>query len=81
MNLALVEKAAGQPELAKESLLRALTVAPKSAAAHYNLAVLYEDTGEASRAAEHYRAFLDTAGAEYADRTPGVRSRLAALAR
>jgi Tfp pilus assembly protein PilF len=81
VNLALVEKAAGQTEPAKESLLRALTVAPKNAAAHYNLAVLYDDTGDASRASEHYRAFLDTAGAEYADRAPGVRARLAALAR
>lgn len=81
VNLALVEKASGQPERAKQSLLHALSVAPKGAAAHYNLAVVYDDTGELSRAVEHYRAFLEHAGAEYADRAPVVRARLAALAR
>jgi Tfp pilus assembly protein PilF len=81
VNLALVQKASGQPERAKESLLHALSIAPKSAAAHYNLAVLYEETGEVSRAIEHYRAFLDTAGAEYAERAPAVRARLAVLAK
>lgn len=80
VNLALVEKSAGQPERAKETLLRALTVQPRSAAAHYNLAVLFDDSNEAARAIEHYRAFLDNAGAEYADRAPVVRARLAALA-
>ena len=79
VNLALAEKSAGQLERAKESLLRALTVAPKSAAAHYNLAVLYDDTNDTLRAVEHYRAFLDTAGAEYASRAPDVRARLAVL--
>jgi hypothetical protein len=63
------------------ALLEALSVAPNSPPAHYNLAVLYEATGERSRAVEHYRAFIDTAGSEYADRVPAVRSRLAALAR
>ena len=81
VNLALVEKAAGHPERAKESLLEALSIAPKGAAAHYNLAVLYDETGENARAADHYRSFLDTAGAEYADRAPAVRARIATLIR
>ena len=42
-----------------ETLVRALAVDGRSAAAHYNLAVLYDQSGEAGRAVEHYRAFLD----------------------
>jgi Tfp pilus assembly protein PilF len=79
INLALVEKALGQLDRAKESLLRALTAAPQSAAAHYNLAVLYDDANDSLRAIEHYRAFLETAGAEYASRAPDVRARLTVL--
>ena len=81
INLALVEKAGGQPGLAKESLLRALAVAPRNAAAHYNLAVLFDDAFDTLRAIEHYRAFLDTASAEYAHRAPDVRARLGVLAK
>jgi Tfp pilus assembly protein PilF len=81
VNRALAEKAGAEPERAKESLLQALTIAPKSASAHYNLAVLYDESGEIARAIDHYRAFLDNAGAEYADQAPTVRARLAALAR
>jgi Tfp pilus assembly protein PilF len=79
VNLALTEKAAGQLDRAKESLLQALMSAPRSAPAHYNLAVLFDDTNDVPRAIEHYRAFLDTAGAEYASRAPDVRARLAVL--
>ena len=81
IDLALVHQAAGEPERAKALLLQSLSIAPKSAAAHYNLAVLYDGAGEPARASEHYRAFLETAGAEYAGRAPAVRKRLAALAR
>jgi hypothetical protein len=81
VNLALAQKTAGQADLAKETLLRALTIAPRSAAAHYNLAVLCDDTSETARAIDHYRAFLDNAGAEYAGRTPEVRARLAVLSK
>jgi Tfp pilus assembly protein PilF len=77
----LAEKAGGQIERAKDSLLRALTADPRSAAAHYNLAVLFDDTNDTLRAVEHYRLFLDTAGAGYAHRAPDVRARLAVLAR
>ncbi len=80
INLALAEKAGGQIGRARDSLLRALSIEPRNAAAHYNLAVLYDDTNEVSRAVEHYRAFLDQAGAEYANRAPDVRARLTLLA-
>ena len=79
INLALAEKAAGRLERGKESLLRALGIDPRSAVAHYNLATLYDQTGDVSRAVEHYRAFLDNAGAEHAARAPGVRARVDAL--
>ena len=70
MNLALVEKAGGRPEQAKESLLRALTIEPANAPAHFNLAALYEQSGENARAIEHYRSFLEYAGAEHARAPP-----------
>ncbi len=81
VNLALVEQAAAEPGRAQATLLRALSMSPKNPAAHYNLAVLYDKAGEPGRAVEHYRAFLDTAGAEYAARAPAVRARIATLAR
>jgi Flp pilus assembly protein TadD len=80
VNLALAEKAAGRGAEAKAMLLRALGTAPRHAMAHYNLAVLHDDTGEHARALEHYRAFLEHAGAEHADRTADVRARIDALA-
>ena len=79
VNLSLVQRKAGQLDLAKETLLRVLNIAPRHAAAHYNLAQLYDDTNERARAAEHYRLFLDYAGAEHADRAAAVRARIAAL--
>jgi Tfp pilus assembly protein PilF len=80
VNLALAEKAAGRGEQARSTLLRALGASPRHAMAHYNLAVLHDDTGEHARALEHYRAFLEHAGADHADRTAGVRARVEALA-
>jgi Flp pilus assembly protein TadD len=80
VNLALAETASGRGAEAKATLLRALGSAPRHAMAHYNLAVLHDDTGEHARALEHYRAFLEHAGAEHADRTADVRTRIDALA-
>lgn len=79
VNLSLVQRKVGQLDIAKETLLRVLNIAPRNAAAHYNLAQLYDDTNERARAAEHYRLFLDNAGAEHADRAAAVRARIAAL--
>jgi Tfp pilus assembly protein PilF len=81
VNLALVDRSAGRLDAAKERLLEALNRAPGNAAAHYNLAQLYDQTNEAARAVEHYRLFLEHAGAEHADRAPTVRARIAALTR
>ena len=56
-------------------------MAPRNAAAHYNLAQLYDQTNEAARAVEHYRRFLETAGSEHAGRAAAVRARIAELSR
>ena len=74
-------QAAGRPGQARESLLLALAVAPRHGAAHYNLAVLYDREGEARRAVEHYRAFLEHAGADDAPRAADARARVEALER
>ena len=79
INLALVEKAEGRSERAKETLLRAIGMDPRSAAAHYNIAGLYDQSGETARAIEHYRAFLAYAGSGHAARAADVRARLDAL--
>jgi type IV pilus assembly protein PilF len=81
INLSLVERKTGQVETAKETLLRVLNVSPQNAAAHYNLAQLYDESNEPARAVEHYRLFLDHAGAEHANRGAAVRARIAALNR
>jgi tetratricopeptide (TPR) repeat protein len=79
VNLALAHKAAGKPQLARETLLTALVLSPEHAPAHYNLAVLYDQAGERALAVEHYRAFLEHRGDEYAPRAADARERIAAL--
>jgi len=80
INLSLAQRQLGQLDTAKETLFRVLNLAPQNAAAHYNLAQLY-DPGEPARALEHYRMFLAYAGPEHADRGAAVRARIAALNR
>jgi Tfp pilus assembly protein PilF len=81
VNLALAQRDRNQLDLAKETLLEALALAPRSPAAHYNLAQLYDQTHEATAAIEHYRRFLDNAGAEHSRRAAAVRARIAELLR
>jgi len=81
VNLALAQRAGGQLDVARETLLGVLMTAPRNAAAHYNLGQLYDQTNEPARAVEHYRKFLETAGAEHATRAAAVRARIAALSR
>ena len=54
---------------------------PRTAPAHFNLASLYEQSGERSRAMERYRSFLEFAGADHAARVPAARARIAFLER
>ena len=81
VNLAMSLRAAGKFDLAKETLVKAVAIAPGNAAAHYNLGQLYDQTDEPVRAVEHYRTFLDAAGAEHASRASAVRARIAVLSR
>lgn len=81
VNRALAERDARQPGIAKETLLRALAIEPRNPAAHYNLAQLYDQTNETGGAVEHYRRFLENAGAEYASRAAAVRARIESLTR
>jgi tetratricopeptide (TPR) repeat protein len=81
VNLALAQRDGRQLEVAKETLLAALTGPPRNAAAHYNLAQLYDQTNEAARAVDHYRKFLEYSGTEYASRAAAVRARIEALSR
>lgn len=76
VNLALAQKAGGQPGDARASLQRALELNPRHPAAHYNLARHYEETGEAVRAVEHFRLFLQYAGPEHEAHATDVRARL-----
>ena len=81
VDLAIAQRSASQLDLAKETLVKALTIAPRHPAAHYNLGQLYDQTNEPAHAVEHYRTFLETAGAEHAARAAAVRARIAALSR
>ena len=77
----MISAASGQPDVARGRLLDALEIDPRNAVAHYNLAILYEEAGEAANAIRHYRAFLDEADAEHAYLAPDVRARIDALSR
>jgi len=79
VNLALVQKAAGRGADARDLLLRAVGLDARSPGAHYNLAVVADDMGEATMAIEHYRAFLKLGAVTHADLLARVRARLAAL--
>jgi Flp pilus assembly protein TadD len=76
VNMALVERADRRPEQAIELLLRAVGAEPAHAAAHYNLAVLYEERESFTLAYDHYGAFLTYAGPEHRDRLGDVQRRI-----
>lgn len=80
VNLALVEKAERHDERAMELLLRALGDRPGHAAAHYNLAVLYDEQRSFALAYDHYTDFLAYAGPEYGAAVADVRRRVQVLA-
>lgn len=79
VNLALALKGAGRVEEARETLLQALTMNGYSAPGHYNLALFYEETGDISRAVDHFESFLEYGRVEYAQLATQVRDRLADL--
>jgi hypothetical protein len=63
-----------------ELLLRAVGDRPAHAAAHYNLALLYDERRSFALAYDHYTDFLAYAGPEYRAAIPDVRKRVQALA-
>ena len=80
VNLALVERAERHDERAMELLLRAIGDRPGHAAAHYNLALLYDERRSFALAYDHYTDFLAYAGPEYSAAVGDVRRRVQALA-
>jgi len=79
VNMALVEKADQHAEQAVELLIRALTTSPRHAAAHYNVAVLYEERDSLALAVDHYNAFLKYAGPEHGTLLSDVQRRVRAI--
>lgn len=79
VNMALVEKADHQPEQAIETLLGAVAASPLHAAAHYNLAVLYEERGSLALALDHYNVFLRQAGPDRGTLLADVQQRVRAI--
>ncbi|HWQ13503.1 MAG TPA: tetratricopeptide repeat protein, partial [Roseiflexaceae bacterium] len=55
---------AGRLERAEEALRQALAADPGAAEPHLRLGELYEQRGDNSRAAEHYRRYLEVAPAD-----------------
>ena len=80
VNLALVEKGERHDERAIELLLTVLGDHATHAAAHYNLALLYDQRDSLALAYTHYRDFLSYAGPEYASTTADVRRRAETIA-
>ena len=64
---------------ARDLLRRALTIDPRNAGSHYNLAVVADESGDAATAIEHYRAFLRFGAVTHAELVAAVRARLTTL--
>jgi Flp pilus assembly protein TadD len=79
VNMALVEKADQHAEQAIETLLHTIAAAPVHAAAHYNLAVLYDERGSIALAIDHYNAFLKLGGPERSTLLAEVQRRVRAI--
>lgn len=79
VNMALVEKADQHADQALELLIRAVGGSPSHAAAHYNLAVLYEERDSLALAFDHYNAFLKFAGPEHGTLLTDVQRRVRAI--
>jgi len=79
VNLGLVQKAAGRTAEARDLLRRAVSLDPRHAGSHYNLALLADEGGDLVTAVTHYRAFLRYGAVAYRDLAARVRSRLTTL--
>jgi Flp pilus assembly protein TadD len=78
-NLAIAQRAGGQAEQARETLMRTIGLNNRYAPAHYNLALVCEESGDLVRAVQHYDQFLALAGSDNAALALEVRSRVQTL--
>ncbi|HLG53955.1 MAG TPA: tetratricopeptide repeat protein [Vicinamibacterales bacterium] len=79
VNMALVEKADRHPDQAVELLVKAIGYRPTHSAAHYNIAVLYEERASLALAYDHYTEFLKYAGPEHGALLSDVQRRILLL--
>jgi tetratricopeptide (TPR) repeat protein len=79
VNMALVEKADRRPDQAIELLVKAIGYQATHSAAHYNIAVLYEERASLALAYDHYTEFLKYAGPEHGALLSDVQRRLLLL--
>src|SRR5688572_14507568 len=79
VNLALVENADRHREEAIALLVGAIGYQPTHAMAHYNVAVLYDDTRAFALAYDHYTQFLKYASPEQGELLSAVQQRLLIL--
>ena len=79
VNMALARHAAGRPAEARDLLRQAVAIDRSQSGAHYNLALVADETGDVATAIEHYRAFLRLGGVTHGELAAQVRARLAAL--
>ena len=63
-NLAMAERGSGRINAAIENLNKALAIDPYFVQATFQMAILYQESGETRSAAQVYRNFLDTAPPE-----------------
>lgn len=79
-NLATALKSSsGRLEEARELLQRALSIDGRNATAHYNLALILEESGDIIKAIEHYEFFLSFGGGEQAAMAADTRARVVNL--
>lgn len=78
-NLGTAVKALGRPDEAREVLQRAIAIQATYAPAHYNLALICEESGDLVRAIQHYESFLSSAGPDNAALASDVRARVQQL--
>src|SRR4051812_531232 len=74
LKLAIALAESGQPKEALEEMKRGVAIEPRSPDAHYNLAILYERTGDTAGARREYQEVIRLHGDE-----TSARGKLAAL--
>lgn len=78
-NLGTAVKALGHLDEAREVLQRAIAIQGTYGPAHYNLALIYDESGDLVRAIQHYESFLSSAGPDHVALASEVRARVQQL--